>query len=292
LWPPLPGPARVARLTKEPPRPGGARVVVYTGDEIELDLPEAEFFQPTGDLKADLDAAAARADVLAVCGGDGTVGAAAEAALRHDIPLLVVPAGTLNHFARALGIETVADAVDAYREGSLAAVDVATVNGIPFLNTASFGAYAELVDRRERLENRLGKWPALAVAAAKVLYRAEPVEVTINGRPRRVWLAFIGNCAYRSRGAAPTWRAGLDDGLLDVRIVEAGSRLRRIRAIAAVMTGQLHLSPDYRRRLVPSLRLDHADPTLRVAHDGETRDVGTPVHFRKHPKQLRVFVPK
>ncbi|GAA3240735.1 bifunctional phosphatase PAP2/diacylglycerol kinase family protein [Actinocorallia longicatena] len=296
LWPPHPGPAHVARLTRtaEEVTPSGEGVVVFANTDEDLTelLPDAEFIAAGDDIPGQLDAAAAKAKVLAVCGGDGTVGAAADAALRHDVPLLVIPTGTLNHFSRALGIETVAEALDAYRNGCLAKVDVGMVNGVPFLNTASFGAYTELVDRREKLENRLGKWPALAVAAAKVLHRAEPVEVEIDGEPRRVWLAFIGNCSYQSRGAAPTWRDDLDDGLLDVRIIEAGDRLRRLRALSAVLVGHLHLSREYEHWQTPSLRLDYEGRTLRIAHDGETRDTAAPVVFEKHLTRLRVFVPK
>ncbi len=296
LWPPHPGPAHVARLSRtvEEVTETGEGLVVFCNTETDLSdrLPDAEFVTAGDDIAAELDQAAAKAKILAVCGGDGTVGAAAEAALRHDIPLLVVPTGTLNHFARALGIETVGDALDAYRDGCLAKVDVGRVNGVPFLNTASFGAYTDLVDRRERLENRLGKWPALAVAAAKVLHRAEPVDLEIDGKPRQVWLAFVGNCSYQSRGAAPTWRDDLDDGLLDVRIIEAGKKLRRLRALSAVLVGHLHLSREYEHWLTPSLHLNYEGKTLRIAHDGETRDTAAPVVFEKHPKRLRVFVPK
>ncbi len=104
--------------------------------------------------------------MLAVVGGDGTVNAAARAALKHDVPLLAVPGGTFDHFARALGVESAMEAIDAYRSGSSAGWTSPMSRRMApgrdeehlFLNTANFGAYTELVDRRERLQKRIGKW--------------------------------------------------------------------------------------------------------------------------------------
>ena len=91
--------------------------------------------------------AAAGAEVLGVAGRDGTVGAAAEAALAAGIPLAVFPAGTFNHFAKAL----VHRAIRAVREGTATKMDVAYANDKLLLNTASVGAYSDLVARRQRL---------------------------------------------------------------------------------------------------------------------------------------------
>ncbi|WP_262401832.1 diacylglycerol/lipid kinase family protein [Actinomadura sp. CNU-125] len=219
---------------------------------LERELPAAEIVRPASedDIDKVLAEAAARADVLAVVGGDGTVNAGARAALTHDVPLLVVPGGTFDHFSRAYGIESPADAIAAYRNGRLGRVDVGSVQSTDeeqlFLNTASFGAYTEIVDRRERLERRLGKWPALAIAAVRTLRRSQPVELDVDGHRRRVWLAFVGNCVYGTPGAAPSWRSRLDDGRLDIRVVATGRRVPRVRAVAAVLAGHLPLMPGYR----------------------------------------------
>ncbi|RFS85063.1 phosphatase PAP2 family protein [Actinomadura spongiicola] len=288
---------------------GGATAAILPGrpelavELVRRELPAAEIVRlgPDEDVDKVFGQAAERASVLAVIGGDGTVNAGARAALRHDVPLLVVPSGTFDHFARALGVESAAQAVAAYRDGRLGRVDVAYItpaNGAAageeeqlFLNTASFGAYAELVDRRARLEKRLGKWPALAIAAVRTLRHSEPVEVTVDGRDRRVWLAFVGNCVYGSRGAAPTWRERLDDGRLDIRMVATGRRVPRVRATAAVMAGHLHITPGFRAWRASGLEVASRSGGLRIARDGEVSPSPGPVRFGKHARALAVFTP-
>ncbi|MEW2352445.1 phosphatase PAP2 family protein [Spirillospora sp. NPDC029432] len=270
---------------------------------LQRELPAARIIWPGPDEDLDkvVDEAAGQAEILAVIGGDGTVNTAARAAMRHGVPLLPVPGGTFDHFARALGIETVTDAVEAYRGGRLGRVDLGMISpgdeaggdaeGMVFLNTVGFGAYTELVERRERLEGRLGKWPALMVAALRTFRHSEPVPMLVNGRRRRVWLAFVGNCAYGSRGPAPTWRDHLDDGQLDIRLVTTGARVPRLRALAAVLAGHLHVTPGYRAWHSATLELVSRDGDLSLARDGELTALSPAVHITKRPGSLAVFCP-
>ncbi|GAA2630287.1 phosphatase PAP2 family protein [Actinomadura fulvescens] len=269
---------------------------------LSREFPAAEIIRAGQDEDLDklLNEAAERAAVLAVVGGDGTINAGARAALKHDVPLLPIPGGTFDHFARALGIETPMDAVTAYRQGCLARVDVGSITsrgdggdgGLIFLNTASFGAYAELLERRRRLETRLGKWPALAVAAVRTLRHSRPLDMVVDGRKRRVWMAFVGNGMYGSRGAAPTWRDRLDDGRLDVRMITTGRRVPRVRALAAVLAGHLHITPGYQAWHGGSLELIATEGDLRLAHDGELSSVRGVVKFAKKAGSLSVFCPR
>ncbi|MGI5417146.1 bifunctional phosphatase PAP2/diacylglycerol kinase family protein [Actinomadura luteofluorescens] len=268
---------------------------------IEAELPAAEIvrLEPGADVDKACAEAAERADVLAVVGGDGTVSAAARAALGRDVPLLVVPGGTFDHFSRAVGVETAAQAIRAYREGRVGRADVSYVTPVSaeagdeaeqvFLNTASIGAYTEVVERRVRLEGRIGKWPALAVAAVRTLRHSEPVELMVDGRRRRVWLAFVGNGVFGSWGAAPTWRERLDDGKLDVRMVTTGSRAPRVRAVAAIIVGHLRVTPGYRSWRTTGMEVVSPGGELRLARDGEVASLPRAVRFGKHPRALRVF---
>jgi len=94
---------------------------------------------------------------------------AAGLAADKGLPLLVIPAGTFNHFATDLGVRSAQDALDAVRAGDSVLVDVAQAGQQSFLNTASTGVYVDLVRAREELEERLGKWPAVVVALVRVL---------------------------------------------------------------------------------------------------------------------------
>ena len=304
IWPTRPAPATGVWAMPSEALEGvtedGAGVVVVINENagggditrlLETELPAAEIVQAGDDLAKVLREAADRATVLGVCGGDGTINAGAEVALERGLPLLVIPGGTLNHFSRAIGLETAKDAIAAYRSGGVIRVDVARAGGSLFLNTASFGAYTELVDLRERLENRLGKWPALAVAAVRVLRRSEPAEVVVEGRRLRVWFAFLGNCRYGSYGVAPTWRRHVADGVIDVRLIGAKRHISKSRAVAALLVGHLHLMPDYKAWRATSLRLSGTDGPLRIACDGELCTADGEVEIIKRRAALAVFGP-
>ncbi|MBV9933099.1 MAG: phosphatase PAP2 family protein [Actinobacteria bacterium] len=284
--------------------PPGARVAIVVnpdaGPAISTDpearlhklLPDAEVLcvDEGSELPKALERAS-EADVIGVSGGDGTVNRAAHTAHTAGKPLLVVPGGTLNHFAHALGIETFDEAAAAVEGGKVIEADVACVAGAMFLNVASFGVYPELVAMREGLEHRVGKWPALVLALARVLRKAEPVEVEIDGRHRRVWMCFVGNCRYHPSGFAPSWREKLDDGQLDVRIVDAASPFSRTRLVLAVLTGRLGRTRVYEERTATSLDIRSLDGPLTLAVDGEVVDGPAHVTFEKDASPLQVLVP-
>ena len=217
--------------------------------------------------------------------------AAAGVAHERDLPLMAIPAGTLNHLARDLGLDSAEQAVEAVRRGDLIGMDVAEIDGRLFLNTASFGSYADLVDARERLEQRIGKWPALLVALAQVLRRARPTEVDIDGTRQPLWMIFIGNCRYHPHGFAPSWRARLEDGSLDVRLVSAKAPGSRLRLLLAVLTGTLSRCRVYDERLVTELHVRTLRGDTRMARDGETFTGSGDFTVRKRPTPLMVYVP-
>ena len=243
------------------------------------------------DLTEALQHAAAAGQALGVVGGDGSINAAAAIAHAEGIPLFAVPGGTLNHFTLAVGIESVDDAVAALTTGEVVAVDLAQIDGRPFLNTASFGAYVELVDARERLEHRLGKWPAMVIALVQVLRRSRPMEVEIDGRARKLWMIFVGNCTYHPHGFAPSWRTRLDDGRLDVRLVDASMPGGRLRLIAAVLTGRLGRCRMYEESQVAELRVRRLDGDRRLARDGETFEGSADFTITKCAEPLLVYAP-
>src|SRR3954466_14716117 len=288
-------PARVRPARDAPALPDGDGLVIavnpHSGSddydpaqEILRLLPRAEVREITeehGVTELLQDAVRTGAQALGVAGGDGSVAAAAAVALEHDLPLAVLPAGTLNHFARDVGVETPDDAADAVRSGSAVEVDVAEVNGTPFLNTASIGSYPEMVERRDRLSHRLGKWVALTVAAAQTMRHGSPAHLVVNEQPVTAWIVFIGNCCYTPRGLSPAWRPRLEDGLLDVQYLRGDLRFGRTRAVLATLLGVSEHGRSYEQVQVEQVRVVSRSGAQQVAYDGETGEKATEFVFRK-----------
>ncbi|QSB16507.1 phosphatase PAP2 family protein [Natronosporangium hydrolyticum] len=264
------------------------------GPQLKAALPAASFIELTDevDLDAELAGQAPDARALGAAGGDGTVASVAAAALRHGLPLAVFPTGTLNHFARDADISAVQDTLQALASGEAVAVDVATINGRPFLNTAVIGAYPEMVRRREQLEPQWGKWLAMAVAAGQVLRRHEPLRLRIDGEPATVWTLFVGNGEYRPQGNTPAWRPRLDDGWLDVQFLRADARFSRARAVLSTLAGLSGRDGLYHARLAKTVHVDSLDGALPVAHDGEAGGRTDTLSFGKLPGTLLVYRPK
>jgi diacylglycerol kinase family enzyme len=299
---PRPVPRRIPDPDARPSPDGtGVRIVVNPSsgpgwresptDALRAALPGAD----VQELEPDDDLVEAIGDdelvALGAAGGDGTLGAVAVLAAERGLPFVAVPAGTLNHLARDLGLTSLDDAVDAVRAGTFTRMDLGTVGDRCFLNTLTFGGYTQVVDTRERLEPHLGKWPALVVSLAWELPRMAPLRVEVDGRPMRVWVAWIGNCRYGPPGLTPAWRERLDDGILDIRLITGARRFSRTRVLLAVLAGRLRQCDVYEERTAEAVHIRTADGSVRMAADGETFDGPGEVEVRKRGRALLVTVP-
>jgi undecaprenyl-diphosphatase len=311
-WPVRPSDEAAARpLGRAPELPGGAGLVIVinprSGDpgvdpteSIHTAFPSAELIVLGDDidLEKELERRLDDSEVLAlgVAGGDGTVSAVVEFAARYSLPLVLIPAGTLNHFARDVGVYDLTEAVDASSAGEAVAVDIGQVTSLhdgteitrAFLNTASLGSYSELVRLRERWEGRMGKWPAFLLALIITLHRSNPTRVLLNGEWHPVWILFVGNGPYHPDGMVPAWRPRLDSGLLDVRWLRAAPRLSRTRAFIALALAALHHSRVYQHMDVSELdvELDRPSP---LALDGEVVEEATRFSFRVKAQAIPVY---
>jgi diacylglycerol kinase family enzyme len=302
-----PSPVRTVepRHVPQPPRHDGTGVVAVVnphsgsgrgarlGEMLRRELPGAQLVTLGlgTDVHSALGQAASDAEVLAVCGGDGTVAAAAQVAIKADLPLLVVPGGTFNHFAADLGIERLSDALAALRRGSAIRIDVGLAGERLFLNTSSLGSYPAFVAIRQRWERRVGKSVAAAIALLMAARQQKPLRLVVDGREHHVAMMFIGNCRYQPHGFAPSWRPRLDDGRLDLRMVTVDGRASLARLALAMLTGRLGRSRLYLEDDPVDLRVSMPDGVSELATDGEISSGHTQVDYTKLRKNLTVYQP-
>lgn len=287
-------------------RPDGAGVVLVvnpasgggTGSDIieavREALPRAEIVElgDDDDLVAALRSAAAGAEVLAVGGGDGTVSCAAGVAADAGLPLAVFAGGTFNHFAKDIGCDTVEKTIQAIQQGGVARVDLVCLNDSHMvINTASIGAYPAFVKTRESYEHKIGKPLAGVYAMYHTLRHDEPVRIRYDNKSLQTSLFFLGNSTYLPSGFAPARRTRIDDGLLDIRILETGRRFAFVRILAAVVLGRLEASPLYHELRVPEFKFTTVDGPTTLAHDGEVGTECVEASFSVRYRALPVFRP-
>ena len=231
-------------------------------------------------------------------GGDGTVNAIARAIAGSGRAMAVLPCGTLNHFARDLGVPAnVDEAVKIIATGPVRVVDAAEVNGIVFVNNSGLGVYPAMVLDRERMKKGGGnKWIALALASTRAFFRFRSlhVEIELEGglREFKTPLIFIGNNAYRIEGGRLGCRDHLDRGLLALYLVPDTTRLNLLRLAAGALIGRVHGATtlvEFHAREFTVRTKRHR--RLRVSFDGEVRRMPPPLVYRALPGALCVIAP-
>ncbi|MER5933547.1 diacylglycerol kinase family protein [Streptomyces sp. NPDC002054] len=236
-------------------------------------------------------AVAEGADLLGVAGGDGTQARVAEVAAEYDLPFLVVSAGTRNHFARDLGLdrEDPAGCLDALADGEELRIDLGVVGGRAFVNTASFGVYAEVVQRPEyrdaQAETALDALPDLLLGYAG--HRLDVVTDETRLEAQQALLVSNNPYATPEPMAAGGRRPRLDLGVLGV----VGIRVNNAAQAAAVA---LRGARSAGLRSLTSHRVSIGSDTesIPVAVDGEALIMPAPVVCSIRPGVLRVRVPR
>jgi undecaprenyl-diphosphatase len=278
--------------------------VGHTEDDITAALEAAGYpvavcaVDPAALARAVADAARDGAEVVGVCGGDGTLHTAAGALAGGDTALLPLPTGTLNHFARRLGIATPAAAAAALRDGRTERVAVGVMDDRLFLNTATFGVYADVVRRRDRLRRWLGKWPAAAVGFLVNFVRPHPLDVVLEVEGEElhrttplVWVG-VGVGSFPAVHEAP---GGTRAAALEIVVVRPGSRLGIVALLARLLVRMLRGG---RPADVAGLEVLHARRLLIRSHhrvgitlDGEVLREHAPLFVGLVDRALRVVVP-
>jgi YegS/Rv2252/BmrU family lipid kinase len=252
-----------------------------------------------GDCEVRAKALAERGDPLVVVGGgDGTVSAAASALAGTETALGILPLGTLNHFARDLGIPLELDeAAAVIARGRQRRVDVAEMNGAVFINNSAIGLYPLMVIDRDLQRKRLGRSKRLAmlVASARTLARFnhQRLTLTVNDEKARIDtpLLFVGNNDYRTDLRAPGRRDSVEDGRLSVMVMRKKTRRGLIAASIRALFGRTRPDDMVRIDDVERLRVSSRRSQLPVSLDGEVISAAPPLDYRIRKKALRVIVP-
>jgi diacylglycerol kinase family enzyme len=249
-------------------------------------------------IAAARNALAQGARMVVAGGGDGTINAVASVVAGSGVPFGVLPLGTLNHFAKDLGIPLTLDAaVRNLTTGQPRPVDVGEVNDRIFLNNSSLGLYPDMVHDRDKQQRRLGrgKWPAAFWASVAALrrYPSLSVRLSIGGErlARRTPFVFIGNNEYTMRGLAIGERLRIDGGTLSLYVAQRPGRLGLLRFALRALVGTLAQDRDFDVLLAEEMEIATRHPQIRVATDGEVTIMSTPLRYRVRPGALAVIVP-
>jgi diacylglycerol kinase family enzyme len=239
-----------------------------------------------------------RIDAIVVGGGDGTVGTVAGVLTDTGVPLGILPFGTLNHFAKDLGLPLEMEgAVQVIAAAATRNVDVAEVNGRVFINNSSVGIYPYIVRDRERRRSvdGLGKWPAMSLAFLRMLGRFPLRRLRLRAEswaaPYRTPCLFVGNNEYSMELMSLGQRHRLDAGELWLGVVKQRSALGLLWFAARIVFGRLKQAGDFETLRASSLEIAMSASRVAVAVDGEVETMDLPLVYRSRPGALRVIAP-
>ena len=230
-------------------------------------------------------------------GGDGTVNAVAGALVGTDTALGILPMGTLNHFAKDLGIPlSLEAAVRNIFTGQVTKVDVGEVDGRIFVNNSGVGLYPHLVRQREE-QQRHGhvKWVAFVLAIGSVLRRYARLRVRLHmdeaeALVRVTPFLFVGNNRYEIAGLEIGRRTRLDSGRLWVCMPH---RIGRRNLVAMALRALMGRVSDHELNAfeVEEIWVQAGTKWVNVSTDGEVTFMNAPLHYRIRPRALGVVVP-
>ena len=234
-------------------------------------------------------------DVIGMAGGDGSQALVVGVAAERDVPMVVIPAGTRNHFALDLGLDRddVVGALDAYGEALEHAIDLGDVNGRVFVNNVSLGLYATIVHSPEyrdaKAETTLAALPQMLGPGTEPfdLRFSTPDGVRHDG----AHVIQVSNGPYGTTVSGITSRPSIDTGLLGIFSLVVPDGLSATRAVAALATARPELYEGYFSWSAPTFELTSGAP-IAVGLDGESLEMAPPLVFASRPGVLRLRLPR
>jgi len=259
---------------------------------------EPVLLRPGDDLRELAEDAVRRgADVLGMAGGDGSQALVASVAARAGLSYVCVPAGTRNHFALDLGLDRadVVGALDAYADGLERYIDLAEVNGRTFVNNASLGLYAQVVQAPEYRDAKLRT--AAAMLPDLLGPEAQPLDLCFTGpdgaEQHTAHLVLISNNPYQlvPTGGGLGTRERIDRGVLGLVTVMVTDAAQASRFLALEAAGQPRRFSGWAEWTLPRFEI-RSDTPVPVGVDGEALILDPPLVFTARPAALRVRLPR
>jgi diacylglycerol kinase family enzyme len=280
------------------PRSGGGKAARFSlANECRARDIEPVELRPGDDLRQLAEAViAGGADVIGMAGGDGSQALVATVAAEHGIPHVVIPAGTRNHFALDLGLDRddVVGALDAFTDGIEHRIDLAEVNGRIFVNNASLGIYAAIVQSPQYRDAKLKT--AAELLPGLLGPDATPLDLRYAGPDgseyRTAHLILVSNNLYQlDQLAGRGTREHLDDGTLGVVAARIDGPGQAQQFIALESIGQVRRFPGWQEWEAPRFEVG-SDAPVKIAIDGEALEMDPPLVFACRPGALRVRIPR
>lgn len=239
-----------------------------------------------------------RFDVIAAAGGDGTINSVVNKCVERNLPLGIIPIGTLNHFAKDAGIPLeINGAVDTILRKNISRVDLAEVNGHYFLNNSSVGLYPKMVKHRDIQMERLGysKWYAMFRALINVFKKFPLLRLRIKTEDHyseiKTAFLFVGNNKYSMDLFNLGTRERIDAGLLTLHYPLASTKFAMLRFAFLALINKLHQAEDFFNSVCQEIEISSNRDELEVSADGEVLHFKAPLNYRIHPGKLQLIVP-
>lgn len=254
-----------------------------------------ETFEALPEIARDIVRLRSIADLIVICGGDGSISSGAMAVMESGLPLGILPMGTANDLARTLAIPMdLTAAARVIAEGQTRRIDMGTVNGHAFFNVASIGLSSELAQGLDpALKKRFGRL-GYALAASKVLTKASRFHATITekGQTTEVdtFQIAIGNGRHYGGGNVVRDDAEIDDGHLDLYSLELKNLWKLALMLRSFRSGTHGAWQEVRTARCVEFDILTKRP-MPVNTDGEIV-TATPAHFKVHPRAVAIFAPE
>jgi YegS/Rv2252/BmrU family lipid kinase len=240
-----------------------------------------------------------KTDAVIAGGGDGTISTVAGLLVGTEIPLGVFPLGTLNHFAKDIGMSAdLSETAQQISAGKIISIDIGVVNGRFFINNSSIGLYPEIIQKREQQRKKFGlnKWLAMTLSSIEILtsfpvfkVQLQADKIKINSKTPFV---FIGNNQYEMNLFSPGYRKSISKGKLSLYVSNCTNKLSMYKLAIAFIFNHLKQEKNFTASQVNEVWIATKKKIVEVSVDGEVIYMNQPLHYIIRPAALKVIIPK